>query len=437
MALMAAGIGAVGNIAGGLLGGKPSTPKYRPFDVTTGFGTVDYDKKGRSISQTLTPEQQAFANQYGGLASQYLGGGPYGALSQQMTGMAGQQIPGLFQGALDASAMDPASLAAYQQQLGAAQGGMGNLFGLASQAGMGALNTPAAGYNQAMQMFGHGSNLAANNYQNIYDQRLAGLRQSAAPQEERAQNSFLNRMFSMGQMGNHTGGNRMIEAFATGQSQADTTRQLDAMNLSEALYGRDQANAQGFMGQGLQGLIQGAGQQANIGQGFLGLAGNLGGQYGNMAGQGYGAAQGFNEMSNMRAQQRMQNAGAMFGFGSDINTQALGMGQQLQGSQAGLFNNLFNTGAAGHAAGQGQMQGQYAAAQTFQPNAIGAGLQSFSNGILANPQAFSGMAQGIRNMFSGPAGYSGLQQSGMPQVSSGVQNIQMPNFNVLPGGGSY
>jgi hypothetical protein len=436
MPLMAAGIGAVGSIAGGLIGGKPSTPKYRPFDVTSGLGLVDYDKKGRTIDATLSPEQQAFADQYNQIAQGYLGGGYGGQQAQEWMQQAGGMIPGLFQGSLDASAMDPYSLAAYQQQLGGLQGQLGGMFGGAANYGAGILGGPAPGAAQSNQMFGLGQQLAGNNYNDVYQQRLGLLRQQAQPYEQRAQDSFLGRQYAMGRMGT-TGGQRDIEAFSTGLSQGDTTRQLDAMGLAESLYGRDQGLAQGYMGQGLQGILGGFGAQQQAGQGMFGLAGQLGQQLGGLYGQGFGAAQGFNELTNQRAQQRMANATNLFGFGSNVNTQNLQTGTGMQGNAVNLYQQLLGNAGYGHTAGAGAMAGQAYAAQSFQPNALGAGIQAFSNGMLANPAAFGSQIKGLFGGGGAPAPTVGSYAMQPFNVPSGVQNIQMPNFNILPGGGSF
>ena len=549
MAMIAAGIGAVGSIAGGLLS-KPSTPKYRPMDVYSGFGTVDYDKKGRTIKSTLTPEQQALADQYGGLASSYLGGGPYGALSQQTTGMAGAQIPGLFQGALDYSQFNPASTYAYQGLLGglagqsagygSAMGGLagaygglanqfgglaqqynplsqqlggigqqygalggatgmlggqfGNMAGLAQQQAMQAAMGGPVGGGMAQDMYGRGQQLLGSSpqsYQDVFNQRLGLLRQQAAPQEERAQNSFLNRLYSMGQLGpNSTAGNRLAEGFATGLSQADTTRQLDAMNLSEALYGRDlSASLQnrgigaGLMQGGLGGLQAGAGLQGQLGQGWMGLGGNLLGnqmgaygqmgnflgaqqgivgqqgdflgaqggmlgQMGNMYGQagnmytgaanllnqqaqfgtqGYGADMAAQDIVNQRAQQRISNAMSLFGFGSDLNSQALQQGASLQAAQGQMFGNLQNTAALGHTAGQGAM-GQMPSVSTS--NAIGGVLQGLGGAMMSNPGAWGSMFGFGQPQTGTPfnANNGNYNVASLPAFDP--NSIPMPTFNI-------
>lgn len=408
MALMAAGIGAVGSIAGGLLGGKPKAPKYTPYDVYSPFGTVDYDKKGRTIKSTLSPEQQQFADLYGGMARTYMAGGPYAETSQWATGAAGGALPGLFEGALAGSATDPYSLAAYQ-------GALNPMQRMSMMAGMNMLGGPIAGQEQAMQMFQQGQNLlgsAPQSYQDVFDQRLGLLREQAAPFEQRASDSMFNRLFSQGRLGS-TGGGRDIEAFARGLGQADTTRQLDAMNLSEALYGRDLSAAlqnrsigSGLMGSGLQGLISAPGQQISNAYNMFGLSGNL-------AGQQYGAAQGYNELVNSRAQQRMSNAMGLFGFGAGINADSLKQGLGLQDAQSSLFANLQNTGQAGHASGMG-VAGAGGSTPPAWQTALGGALQGLGGSMMSNPSAWGGVF-------------------GFGQPKTGTPfNINNGNYNIAP-----
>jgi hypothetical protein len=499
MALMAAGIGAVGSIAGGLLGGKPKAPKYNPWDVQSAYGTVDYTKgkKGRpsTIKMDLSPEQQAYANQYGALANQYLGGGPYGAAGRGLAQDALGQMPGMFGDALSASQFNPAGTNQYQQlmaslggqsaglgagygMLGGAFNGLGNQSGAigaqaggvgAQFAGMGgnanlfgmqqALQGLGAG-NMAQDMYNQGSNLLGTtpqSYQGVFNDRLNLLRQQAAPYEERAQNAMLTKQHAMGRMGS-TGGGRDIQAFATGLGQADTTRQLDAMNLSEALYGRDQQAALQQQGMGANmmqagmGGLQTAGAQ---GQGWLGLSGNLfNGQLGAMGqqlgaigqqgqmygmfgdalgsqanllsqqaqfgGAGYNAGMTAQDVVNSRAQQRMANATSLFGFGSGIEQSALNTGMGLHGNQINMYNQLQGNANLGHQSGMGAAAAQASAANSFQPNGIGAALQGFGNAMAANPSGFAGMFGGQPNV--------GLSAAQLQQAYASVPQFSFPGF---------
>ena len=488
MALMAAGIGAVGSIAGGLLGGSPPKPKYKPYDVTSGMGTVDYDKKGKRINMTLSPEQQAFADQYGEQALQYMQGGPYGQQARGLTESALGQMPGMFGDAMSASQFDPSGTNQYQQllaqlggqtgQIGAGYGMLGGQFqnlsgqvgglggqfgGLSNQANQYAMQQAQDGMaagGMARGMFSQGQELMGSmpqSYQDVAASRLDLLRQQAQPYEQRAQNSFLQRQQAMGRMGS-TGGQRDIEAFASGQAQADTTRQLDSQNMAETLYGRDQQAALQKMGYGANLMAGGLGGMQNAGaqaQGWMGMGGNflgqqlgamndqsrmfgqfgdtlgaqaaLYGQQANFGGAGYSAGMQAQDITNARAQQRMGNAYNLFGFGAGIEKDALSTGVGLHGNQVNMYGQLQNNANLGHQSGAGTAAAQGAAAQTFQPNVFGAALSGFGNAVAANPSGFAGM-------FGGGQPTVGLT----PAQSYGAAYSQIPMFSFgqgMSGGG--
>ena len=66
-----------GAIAGPLIGGLMSpdapqqqqAPGFTPYGITTGFGTSTFDTAGKTGGYTLTPEMQAFRDQYYGAAT--------------------------------------------------------------------------------------------------------------------------------------------------------------------------------------------------------------------------------------------------------------------------------------------------------------------------------------------------------------------------------
>lgn len=381
--------GMVGSAAisavGGYLSSKnsaPKTPKYRPYDVTTGLGTADYDRKNKRVDMTLSPEQQAFADRYNQMATQYLsGGGPTAGFQGFSTGAVQNAIPGLFGGALDASITDQGSLDAYLGNISGLGGAMGNMYGAANTAGLNALGGPAPGSAQANQMFGLGQRLMGQNYNDVFNNRLGLLRQQAQPFEDRASDAFLGRQQAMGRM-DTTGGARDTEAFARGLSQADTTRQLDAMNLSEALYGRDQSAGLNAMGTGMQGLISGYGTQGQVGQGLLGLGQNIGSSLGNLYGAGLNASQGYNDLTNARAQQRMQNAMSLFGFGNTLGQQDIQTGSTLQGIPMSMYQQLMGQAQLGNQIAGTKMSGQVGGAQNPGMAGIGGMLGGFGNATM-------------------------------------------------------
>lgn len=419
-------IGAGASLAGGLLGGSDA-PKPKMYDITTGLGTADWSKK-RGLNATLSPEQQAMADAYLQRAQGFLGGQTPTAGFQNWASGLGGMFPSLFQDALGASGVDPSALNAYTQNLGGLAGQMQGAFNGANLAGMNILGGAAPGTDMANAMFGAGQGLLGSSpqsYQDVYNQRLGLLREQAQPFEDRASNSFLSRQYAMGRMGS-TGGGRDTEAFARGLSQADTTRQLDAMNLSEALYGRDLnaalSNRQigaGLMGNGLQGLLSGFNSQTGAAQGLLGLGGNIGSLLGNLYGAGYGAQTGYNDMVNARAQQRMQNASTLFGFGNTLGQQDLANAGTMQGLNLNLYQALQQQGAMGTQM-TGATMGAPAPTNTFQ-NAVGGLLSGFGQSVLANPGSLFG---GGFNTYTSPGGTtSGLSPTQLQGAFTQLNNL--------------
>lgn len=413
MAWAAVGGAAVSAVGGYLSsqGSATSAPKFRPYDVTTGMGTADWDRKGKQINAALSPEQQAFANQYNTMAQQYLSGG--GATNPfQQFAMGGVQgaIPGLFGGALNASQGDQASLDAYLGNMSGLAGSTGGMYNTLNSAGMNILGGGGP-MGQANQMFGLGQQLMGNNYNDVFNNRLGLLREQAAPFESRAADSFLNRQYAMGRMGS-TGGGRDVEAFARGLGQADTTRQLDAMNLSENLYGRDQSMGAGLMGTGLQGVLGSLG----AGQSLFGLGANLGSSLGNMYGAGFQASQGYNDMTNARAQQRMTNAMSLFGFGNTLGQQDISTGTSLQGIPMNMYQQMMEQAKIGGSAGGAAMT-----PGSTNPGMVAGGqfLGGIGNAMAMNPGLFArqqpsldpGLAGGAYNNIN--AQFGGNYLSGM------------------------
>lgn len=411
-------IGAGASLAGGLLGGSPSTPKFRPSDVITGMGTADWDKKGKVLNTTLSPEQQAFADRYNEMAMSYLNGGSSTAGFQQWASGLGGMFPGLFSGAMDASQVDPSALNAYTANMGGLAGQMQGAFSGANLAGMNILGGAAPGSAEANSMFGLGQSMMGRNYNDVFNQRLGLLREQAQPFEDRAANSFLSRQYAMGRMGS-TGGGRDTEAFARGLAQADTTRQLDAMNLSESLYGRDQAMGAGLMGTGLQGLLSGFQSQTGAAQGLLGLGGSLGSTLGNIYGAGYGAQTAYGDLVNSRAQQRMSNASTLFGFGNQLGQQDLTNAGSLQGMTQDMYQALLEQGRMGMQAGQIRMGTGAPTQSGGWQSALGGALQGFGQGILANPGS----------LFGGGGGYdpsAARNATYVPQIQGVLSQAYQP-----------
>lgn len=248
------------------------------------------------------------------------------------------QLGGATQGMLGGMNTQPFNQFAMSQGNEALPGLFGDLQGALG-------NMPQGAFNQYQNQMGQAMGMAGQDVSGIMNNRLDLLRQQAKPGEEQAYNSLENRLFSQGRMGS-TGGNSQLQAFAKGLGEADLTRQLAAQDL-------------GLQTQGM-----------NL---------NQAGMFGNLAGQNFQGALGYNDLGANRAAQRMQNAMQLFGFGNQLQQQQmqsglggltgmLGMDQSMQNSLA-LGGNLRapyqqavlagNSPLGGLLGGIGEMAGLY------------------------------------------------------------------------------
>ena len=397
--------GAAVSVGGSMLsGGSGSAPKIKMYDTASDIGNVDYIKRGggdREINLSLSGEQQGIYDTTQGLARGLLQGGAGAPTYQNAMYQGGQALPGAFQ---DAMANRP-SYQPYSDYLSQMGRGVANPYLNMSQAGMfggnqmmaGLLSGRAPGLGNAQEMYRYGRDRLNNDYNSVYQDRLGLLREQAAPFEERAQNSFMNKLFSMGQLGaDSTAGNRSTEAFARGLGQADTTRQLDAMNLSEALYGRDLAAGQNLMGQGTQGIMQAYGQGVNNISNLYGIAGTGAQGYGNTMGNMFDARTAYEALTNERAQRRMRNASEMFGFGQQGMYDAYAQANNLQNMGFGIYDQLQQQAdLSSTAAGVGASNSAIPGSQWQQ--AAGGLLSGIGGGMMANP---TGTSTTLRGMFA-------------------------------------
>jgi hypothetical protein len=309
------------------------------------LGDTTFDRKGKKINTTLSPTMQGFADTMSGYAGQYASGNsPTSPFQQFAMGQVQGDMPGLYDQGMQAANVDPFAYARYDQQLGnvagqmgASAGQMGGTAQMMQNLGMGLFGGVVPGMGMAMNTYGQGQgmlNERAQSYQSVADQQLAQMRAASAPYEERAGLALQQNLFNTGRMGTR-GGGQNIQDFATGLGRADTQRVLDSQGFAEQLYGRDQQAAlarnqmgAGLMGQGMQGLFQGYGQQnqnyqlggqmlSNAGS-LYGQQGQLFGQQGNLFNNQFTGATQYNDTVNARAQQRLQNATGMFGFGNEL-----------------------------------------------------------------------------------------------------------------------
>lgn len=390
--------GAIGGAAVGAVGsmlassGQPSAPKFKPYSGTGITGETTWDRRNKKFSSALNPEFQGYHGLFGNTANQYLGGNsPTQPFQNFAYGGVQPQIPALYQQGLNASAVDASPYTQYLSQLGGLGQQVGGLAGLFGGVGANyALGGPVGGA-QSEQMRQIGLGLLGErppSYQATADQRLNLLRQRAQPYEERATNSIFSRLYGQGRLGT-SGGSQNLGDFGAELARADLGRQVEAQNFGDQLYGRDlQASlarnqmGSSLFGQSLQGLLEGTQLGGSLGAQYLGGAGTSLGALAPIFGNQFSTGTGFNDATNQRAQQRIQSAMQMFGFGNELTGQDLGRGAAGVESILGLDKNLQAMINQGIAAG-----GATAAAPQGAPtsNPFGALLQGLGGAI---PQAF-------------------------------------------------
>jgi hypothetical protein len=406
--------------AGSLFGSKPKAPKFNPYSISGSMlGNSVFDKKKKTLTLTPGAELSGFNKQLTDLASQYGGNSPTQGYQDFAMGLQ-NQIPGLYDGAINASQVDANSFGQYMGQMGGAAGNMGQLAGQAGQMGMGMFGPESVGAQMSQGMFGAGMGLMgeqAQGYRDVEANRLQMLEQAAAPYEQRAGHALQQNLFNTGRIGTR-GGGQNIQDFATGLGRAQTQRALDAQGFAEQLYGRDQQAAlqRNQMGYGMMNAGLGGQQnQYNIGGNLMGQAGNMYGQQAGMFGNMFAGAQGFNQLTNDRAQQRMANAQGMFGFGNQLAQQDI---STMAGAQQGYLQNaqqLQEQGALGAKIGSAGMQGGATPGGT---SPIGGFLQ--------------GLGGAVSQMTPGMFGFGGMNpigNGGFTPQQAGAAFSTIPTFN--------
>ena len=463
-------IGPAVGLAGSLLGAKSQNSAmkkaakaaaFNPWNVSGPGGSAAFNTKNRTASYSLDPTSQAMMNMFGGRAQDFLGGGMSAGILPFTQGMAGL-LPGLFQGAQDASQVDPAMLERFQSIMGPEiarqQGAAGGLF----DAAQGFLSGTDGGSMRSGNLFDFGMGMLnerpGQSYQDVASQKTDLLRQLAAPYEERARNSMFQKLYGMGQLG-MPGGERALQAFGAGLGETDLRRQLAGQDLAEGLYGRDlQASlarnqvGAGLAGTGLEGLFRGAGMgldAASLGMGASLNAANMG----NMRFSGEGL---FSDLINARADQRMNNARNMFGFGVDLQSTELQNAIAALGGFQGFINqgqNILGLGAElGRSGAQaGANQAQYLS-QVRSPWAsvlqgVGMGMMGGGGGAGGSPfsSMFGSIGGGITNALTNAWQGRNLLKPGFGAKIPGGITIREPAsiwgpsgppvFNFSSGGG--
>lgn len=431
--------------------------QFNPWNASNLFGSTTWNRQSNQIQQSLSPFAQGIADQLQGQAQAGLGSA-WQAQGDALMGSAAGDLMGAYQQAQGLGGLDPAFA-------NSIMGGFYDLYGrsapqvsvqginpymLGAVPQVSAQNTAgvdmsglfsSAGNNPyALEQMQMGRNLMGNSYQDVADQQLALMRQQAAPHEERATNSLMQRLFNQGRMGS-TGGGRDIEAFARGLGEADLSRQLAANQFAEGLYGRDQALGANLFSGGAGLFQQGQGLAANIGSNInaqnlardqynlgagqfnaqLGLQAALANQgaamqagtanmdaalraamanqsaslQGNQqalaaltGGANFGLTQ--DQLNYSRANDRIARAEALFGFGNALGQ--VGMNQtanalSLLSGLAGQQNDLANLGiaAGGAQATAGANAGRFTLSAAGSP--LGGFMQGLGGAYLSSDQA--------------------------------------------------
>jgi hypothetical protein len=161
--------------------------------------------------------------------------------------------------------------------------------------------------------------------------------------------------------------------------------------------------------------------------GMAGLFGNLGSQIGqsgmsNLGFQGdlsqgmFGNSLNMSNLNNSRAQQRLQNATGLFGFGNELAQQDYNMGQGFFGNMTGMDEQMrqwiaLGGNIGGTQAQAGANQGQFMMQNSGSPG--GSFLSSLGTGLMGQAidrMPFGGTSGSLQPMTVGgrtPVGFSG------------------------------
>lgn len=306
---MASVVGGVVSAVGGFMSSRnqkkaakaaAAGAQFNPWNVSGPGGGVTFGPNN-TVNMTDSAENAMMRGGFSDIASMGFNNALNGP-GQMFSAMGAGAAPGAFMDAMGASQMIPTE----------AFGQFGNLAG--GQAG-------------ALNAFGMNA-LQNSDFSALASDQLSRMRAAARPGEERAVNSKFQNLFNRGAL-SATSGERQIGELALSQEMADIQRQMNADQFANVLQQQNRSFGLNAMGQGL-----------NAGQ--LGLQSQIG----------------LSDMVNSRAQQRMQNAFQMFGFGQDATNNSINQAMMAnQGIQGINDNNRANAsmggnfGAAGAAAG--------------------------------------------------------------------------------------
>jgi len=396
---------------------------------------------GRAQDPALMNIFQQAPGQLQQLTQQFIGQetaipGAAQALQQQLGALGGEAL-GMGRGLLGQAQNLPSAMGAVSPLVGGAPLARSPEEALTSQAagaGLGLLGEGAAGARSLTgTLAGTGGELlrgaagGAPSFNQLASERLASLRASARPAEERTTQAALERLYGQGRLGT-TGGQRALGELARAQEEADIARTIAAQDFAQqqqnvlanqaiqrgqlglsalggALGGQQFLTGTGtnLLGMGTQvgqfgrtlqeqargmdinTLLAATGQdvaarmgQAGLGQGLFGLGAQLPSTI-------FGAQQAADQAALSRGAQRIAAAEGLFGFGQAARAGELGMGLEAMQAQQAQFNPLIQL--ANIASGMGSAQALGAAR--------GAGLQydAFGSPYTAGSTFFGGLLQ--------------------------------------------
>lgn len=354
---------------------------FNPFNINGAGGSVRFGADN-NISATLDPSQALLQQLFSGDAANSLQGGNSAGILDFIQNGVGQQLPGIFQGALDASGQLPTNALNNFTNFSNANAGLGASQGIDALGLSRGFGTRQTGANEgvAQNLFGQGFNALNNtDFSSIASDQLARQRALARPGEDRAVNSKFQSLFNNGALG-FTSGQRQIGELALSQELADINRVNSADQFANQLSQQNRQFGLGAVNQGLGARSQD--QSFNLGAGNL-----FGNQALNLLNFGQGSAQAgagaqldLSNLTNSRGQQRLANATSLLGFGSDLDNQqfqrALGGFSANSQGNADLRNLIALAGnISGQASGAGANQAQFLAQNGGSP------LGSFLSGL--------------------------------------------------------
>lgn len=355
--------------------------QFNPWDLNAAGGIVNFNNG--QINAQLDPTQQMFGNFFTNNFQAMANGGGYGTQAWQAAEALGSNaLPGVFQGAMDASQMIPTEAFNLFSGNAANQAAWGQNAGMNAMAMAGNFGGQQTGINEglAQGLFGRANELMAQDFTGLANDQLMRARQLARPAEERAVNSKFQNLYNRGVL-SQTGGERQIGELALAQEQADIQRQFGADQFAQQQLGMNRQFATNLLSQGLQGRSMD--QSFNLGAGNL--FANMGNQ---MLGYGAGQAQSalgaqvqMSDMFNTRGQQRLANVQQLLGFGSGLQQNNLNQMLSMFGASSQQNADLRNLIALGINAGGQQASAGAAAGNLYMQGAGNSPFGSFLSGL--------------------------------------------------------